>query len=256
MNLWTHEAPPDHKIVPQLINAYEEEMEYTYGDGTTLILPVDFLDDFGRHRLPEVIEGSAIIRARTHGHQTVLLRRNSLKYYEFYDGIVYPTSGSSPFDIEIGDQVMTRTTYTTLEQTTNNYSLASFEYQEMISYTSTASALPVAFYEGLVWWNMNLRSLIPTFLDLESPGKVFCRRDKIIRGPDLYHAKQGSKSRNSSQFVVGQSIIGLEVIDLMTGIITSVEGPGDWDWCKKMKTRFFPGFVNGSFKSRSLFEDI
>lgn len=263
---WTHEHLNNVVPTPELVYADEEELQYRYGDGPDLIIPAGNCD--GVDRLPEVFVGPSVIRVRTPCYQTVLIPRGTSTsgYYDFYDGIVYPNIaiGEGPYYFEMGKLCAARSRCATRENPTgtgtHSYDFADFHRQIMIPYTSSASALPVAFYNGLVWWEMNRGSLIPTFIDLLSPGKVFCQPDKIIIGPHLLFHKQGSESRNSSRFVIGERSVtfGLEVIDLVTGFITSVVAPSDFPWGKQMEDQFFPGFMDriGAFLPRCFSKEV
>ncbi|KAG5358348.1 hypothetical protein CJU89_4875 [Yarrowia sp. B02] len=49
-----------------------------------------------------------------------------------------------------------------------------------------AFANPVACYNGLIWWFMNDRDFVPTFLDRLS-GKLYVRKDWIMTATNIYH---------------------------------------------------------------------
>lgn len=118
----------------------------------------------------------------------------------------------------------------------------------------------VASYNGLMWWSRDLgkeehKLLIPTFIDLASPEKVYYRADRILTGLPYGRLDQCSRPRGMAQYVVTDSSpingdsAGLEIVDLATGVITDVEAPCDW---RNQDNYVFAGFVKDPEDDKSV----
>lgn len=117
------------------------------------------------------------------------------------------------------------------------YSLLDHDTKEMVEYgpaNELHSGL-VASYNGLVWWWQRKpkgdTTIVPTFIDLASPGKVYYCPGRAVTGLSNNAWDQGSRPAGMAQFVVSKlkSEDGLELVDLATGIITDVLAPSDWN---------------------------
>ncbi|KAG5356646.1 hypothetical protein CKK34_6014 [Yarrowia sp. E02] len=103
------------------------------------------------------------------------------------------------------------------------YCLADFANQQLVKYTDSYKAPPAALYNGTVWLLRDERCMIPTFMDLKTPKKLYYRPDKAIKGMNLsMQPSQGSQARGSAQFVVGLTDSGMDVVDLAGGSDTAV----------------------------------
>lgn len=134
------------------------------------------------------------------------------------------------------------------------FKMLSWETEEMVTYaqSDTHNHVPVALYQGLVWWNELGHSLIPTFVDLDRPGFVYYKPEKVIA---TGHTKgtnfvQGSRSRYSQQFVQTTSA-SANFFDLETGTVTSVVSPQGCSF-----GRVFGGFVFGNFVPRCVSREL
>lgn len=69
---------------------------------------------------------------------------------------------------------------------------------------------------------------MPTFIDLQNPGKIYYNKDRIIRRPRVLENMQGSKAFNASRFVISsKDPMKMVMNDLSTGIVTVVAVPED-----------------------------
>lgn len=174
----------------------------------------------------------------------------------FREGIWYESRDDDSNDVEVGGLFFRRET--------NAFLVADFVHTELVHYAPTTRSfddLPAAAYNGLVWWQMHkCASLVPTFIDLQSPGKIYYREERIMRGSRMDLCQQGSEAFDASRFVVGlveKRGVGLVkkrmvLYDLSTGTRTIVATAG---YLKEGVARFFPGFVNGEFQPRFLTSD-
>lgn len=109
-----------------------------------------------------------------------------------------------------------------------------------------ASHHPVAYYEGLVWWQLDHGALVPTFVDTSSPEtKMYVRPSKAIPvAKDPLHPFV--QCNNAPQFVVREFERGLELVDLRTGLVTLVENQRTRP---NNEGRIFLGLANGKFQA-------
>lgn len=143
---------------------------------------------------------------------------------------------------------------------TFSYSMVDLQNRQMVHFTESAWLFPrmpnmltspVASYNGLVWWALERRCMVPTFLDLQQPGKIYHNPNKAINGPELFNPYQGSRSSHSERFVVGNAVTTGEthIYDLETGQVTAVLGTKD---C--YHSDIFMGYEEGHFKPRCVSE--
>lgn len=108
-----------------------------------------------------------------------------------------------------------------------------------------------ASYAGLVWWKAG-PNLIPTFMDLDSPDKIYYNRKKTITG--LFPSskvRQCGQKRDSHHF--GLETLGGEkqLVDFATGCITIFVPPTWWKGPRAADTiKYYLGFLNGRFQAR------
>ncbi|KAG5355687.1 hypothetical protein CJU89_5392 [Yarrowia sp. B02] len=114
---------------------------------------------------------------------------------------------------------------------------------------SKNNALPEENYNGLVWWFLGDKHLVPTFLDLDNPDKVYCREDLIItlpdKAPDGLH--QCLRPENSRYLTDRTEYGGIRMVDLDQGVVTDVEKAGE---AIRDESRVFLGYENGKFLAR------
>ncbi|AOW00158.1 hypothetical protein LXG23DRAFT_50885 [Yarrowia lipolytica] len=126
------------------------------------------------------------------------------------------------------------------------FNLADLEGRKMVRYAKALRARPQAFYNGLVWWTVGDTSLVPTFIDLETPEKVYYNADGAITGFSKKNVfAQGSDTRDSSHLVATEHKYGQEIVDLATGIITLVKTQMAWP----EPSVHFLGYRDGKFQS-------
>lgn len=172
-------------------------------------------------------------------------------------------SRESPLEVQLEDTVIVRSSdeqdygyYDTDEHDIEyRYELLSWETNEMVLYAFADSTkhVPVASYKGLVWWNLDNSTLIPTFVDLDNEGEVYYRPEKAINGHEQDHGSfvQGGSAHRTRRYVFGSLGNEVDIFDLETGIITSVAFP---QGCEG--GRVYPGFVNGKFQPRCLSQEV
>ncbi|CAG82800.1 hypothetical protein B0I72DRAFT_144621 [Yarrowia lipolytica] len=178
--------------------------------------------------------GRSTVYVHLHGGGCLIMSRDK-PHYGHALTILEPYSAYDAGDVSVSKQ-------------TDGYHLANIANQSLVKYTSSTSAAPVACYNGIVWLNLReMKCLVPTFIDLSTPGKVYYRADRIITDTELMENRcsQGSKSRDAAQFLVGMTARGLDVVDLVEGTVTAVSrhyGKPDQALC-------FVGFNQGQFQA-------
>ncbi|KAG5358542.1 hypothetical protein CJU89_5143 [Yarrowia sp. B02] len=125
------------------------------------------------------------------------------------------------------------------------FNVADMESKQLIRYATSLGCRPQAFYNGLLWWSHE-ESLVPTFLDLDNPHKVYYRTDRAISGYSRTSGfAQGSQARGSSHLVVSKHKYGQEIVDLSAGTITLVRCQQGWP----AFAQHFIGYQNGKFQA-------
>lgn len=123
------------------------------------------------------------------------------------------------------------------------YEIADFKQRKMVPY-ATSNSPPVASYNGLVWWALDTRCLMPTFVDFDNPGKVYHRPEKAIVGPYQGLFQQLGRMTLSipleNVFAEGPCH---DQFDLGTGTITRIQGSGD-------SVHMVLGFEKGLYRPR------
>lgn len=109
--------------------------------------------------------------------------------------------------------------------------------------------MPVASYNGLVWCFVG-GSLVPTFVDLKTPDTTYYRTDLAIAGSinPSSSFRQCSKSQGLGQFVLNEPEDSTVVVDLATGVLTTLQEPPGWS----NYTTIIPGFLDGEFQMRCM----
>lgn len=127
----------------------------------------------------------------------------------------------------------------------SRFSLVNFAKKEVIFFCKYAN--PVAAYNGLIWLHMG-EHLLPTFVDLQTPGVVYYRAKRAIRGFDQDSLfLQASKARGLGQFVILLGRHNMPLVDLATGSLTQIQAPEGW-----LDYRIILGFQDGVFKVRCI----
>ncbi|KAG5358941.1 hypothetical protein CJU90_3668 [Yarrowia sp. C11] len=134
------------------------------------------------------------------------------------------------------------------------YEFSDTQHGIMRVYASESSAIPIALYDGLVWWCYRGTKIFPTFVDLQQPGEVFYRKDKIIvideripfgeRDNQFHQCKKPGMERYVLRKIGG----GVQVIDLVNATVTNVVNP------RKYQTHPYivMGFVDDKFWAKFL----
>lgn len=122
------------------------------------------------------------------------------------------------------------------------------ENNRMIKYPTLTASKPVAFYNGLTWWAMRKKMLVPTFVDQDT-NKIHYSPSKTLTGVSSCRFEQTSKLRDCHHFAVAGSddFPGYEIVNFATGTLTNVVPPlaGKDDFVK-----IIPGYLNGKFQAR------
>lgn len=137
------------------------------------------------------------------------------------------------------------------------YSFADFETKQMIFYPTPTSQVPTGFYNGLTWWlNQPHSTLVPTFVDQDSPDKIYYNSSKSITGVSPRGFEQTCRSCDSHHFAASHNPGGLdaEIVNFATGSITSIIPPLGWP-SDSGSIRVIPGFLNGKFQARIMCDD-
>lgn len=103
---------------------------------------------------------------------------------------------------------------------------------------------PIAFHNGILWWRLFVADgiLVPTFVDLDTPGKLLCRPERSIQCGSS-SLPQGNKQRGLSHLLFAPYLL----VDLETGLRTSLQSRADM---RPSITGVVPGFVDGQFQVR------
>lgn len=131
------------------------------------------------------------------------------------------------------------------------YRFHDFEAGTSFDYAPQSPSKPVAVYEGVLWWYVFDKGLVPTFIDMESPEKIYYRRDRTTYVPDIdiefVHCSNPRylviKSRHSD--------MSTTLVDLLTGHSTSVQGQP-----KDHSVKAFSGFVKDRFSPRYITSEL
>lgn len=245
-------VPPDMRFDIQFHGSFTEEHGTPPYGNLYSFRGYEFLvsNDYPIHeRVPIRLGRSTIV---VNGREQSMVLPKTSGGSNYTQGISY-ASGDFWDDMEVGNVFfLTTSSYHDNEFQDEAYSIADFVHNKFVHYVTTADvdSLPVATYNGFIWWHMHYHtSLVPTFIDLQNPGKVYYKKDRIIRGPRMSQFKQGSKTFDASRFVVASKDKKMALYDLSTGIVTVVAAAED---SKRDIVRFFPGFVDGEFQPRSL----
>lgn len=247
VDLWTLEKSTlskDHQII-------WDDGFYTCIDFQGIEIEVPFereqLDD-----ADAVIIGPSTITVRTDGEDSVVLPR--------YDphinaGILFPCRYPA-FLLHLEDVFMYRNWASVVNK--NLFTIADFTRKKLLPFaiSTPATVKPVASYNGLIWWGLKKRCLMPTFIDLQAPGRVYYNAKKAVIGPhqDLFQQGHGSLKR----FVIGSpqrsGLINAAktVFDLEKGDVTTVSRP---DTCDRIGRQVFLGFQNGHFRPKCMSQE-
>ncbi|KAG5358413.1 hypothetical protein CJU89_4979 [Yarrowia sp. B02] len=139
--------------------------------------------------------------------------------------------------------------------------------RSFVKYEYIPRALPVAAFKGIIWWVVFNRDmvLVPTFMDLETPGVVYTNNGMRLLFPgdfvwakkknnplcevksSYYHDKFHQFQQENSRFLVRQmQKESFEVIDLAKRTITIVDAEGQQG--KRNPPHFFPGYMKDKFQ--------
>lgn len=254
VNLWTQELSAHHRPAPELIlsdetySSDDEDEPYhmlRYKD-VGMVLPKRFCP----RRITSIKERPGYILVNTSFSTSALLSRDNP---HIDSGILLEDHMAVPdMDTYLFEEVYMTRAELSDPPDEYRYTIADFNSKEMQVYANASTPNePVAHYNGLIWWSIDRTHLVPTFIDLENPGEVYYSPKKAITVPIHLpgRIKQGSKSRNCSQFLFGvrhQDSIAT-VVNLATGIVTPINKPRD-----EPEGKVIPGFQNGQFYPRYL----
>ncbi|KAG5355390.1 hypothetical protein CJU90_4437 [Yarrowia sp. C11] len=220
--LETREELHHYEIVP--LDGVETVVKL---DGVKFTIPTSLVN---QDQIEDVVVGRSCVYVHTlHRGYLVMARNNPHFHSSFFVRSCEPRAA--------GDL--------TVLENKDGYRLPDFDNRRLVKYSTGAS--PVALYNGSVWLLRKNRCLIPTFMDLNTPEKLYFRPDKAITGMYITesHYSQGSKARGSAQFVVGMTVSGVDVVDLAGGSTTTVTH----HYGRPVPSKCFVGFDKGKFQA-------
>lgn len=103
-----------------------------------------------------------------------------------------------------------------------------------VIYAPDTISVPVASFNGLIWWVAKDKLIIPTFIDLHNPGVIYSRRTRVVSLKDpneglrkaqrqvMDNFRQCSRSLGAEQFIMRRSERGLLLVDLLAGTVTDI----------------------------------
>lgn len=238
MNHWTLQAKREDDTYHVIYSG--DDKNIIRKDGIDIHLP-GFMKPPQDPFLWTVVVGSTSISIFVGGGGVLLLPIHSPRYEH---AVVF--LGTEPA-YEAGDLVVVK------ETTSHKHHIADFHSRRMVEYAPAEDARPEALYNGLIWFSFKEKTaLVPTFIDLDTPDKVYYNVNRGISGIDTeLGMEQGYRAHNSAQFVVSANGDDCEIIDLVTGVITLVTCPYGWPH----QTMYQIGFDDGVFKARCMSED-
>lgn len=225
-----HEDPD-----PEYILRCGEGVEVSYSDE----LPEHVLAGDFELWIPHVVSTHVIVQFPD--HTAIVMQRDKPN---FKDGIYFDLKDQVGYG-EVGEAFCVSKGV--------EYSIADFESKQLVPYFSGAIILPAAFYNGLIWLDVCRMHLVPTFLDLQTPGKLYYHPEKVISvrsGDELY--RQGSRSRDSSHLLVSCSDSDWKIIDIENSTVTDIMFPSS---VTNTPPQLFPGYLNGKFMAYFLEEE-
>lgn len=167
----------------------------------------------------------------------------------FANGLQFTHNWQSP--TEIGGVLVNYVFVHATQQV--GYEFADFETKQMIEYGPAAleedPSHPVASYNGAIWWTSgsaeSLVSVIPTFMDLASPDRVYYQPHAAVTCLESQVIWQGSRARDSAQFLLcspttRHNECAMQIIDMARGTTTNVIKPPD---LVRRQLKTFVGFV-------------
>lgn len=134
-----------------------------------------------------------------------------------------------------------------------SYHLFDPHTKQFVQYARDSYSKPVASYNGLVWWIVNQRSLIPTFMDLSNPDKYYIRKDRILTvakdsndDPLDDEMPEGFVREGDNRFITRSTeSSNFQAIDLDSATVNTVEVPRN-DGAENL----FLGYMNDKFHAR------
>lgn len=129
----------------------------------------------------------------------------------------------------------------------HKYQFVDFFNKRLVEYPGETPANLTACYDGLAWWLLD-GNQVPTFMDLDTPEKVYYSEKKTITGfKTTGDFTQCDKSRESHHFAFDNELAASDMVDFATGTVTQVT-------CPLVQNsdgyRLVFGFVNGRFQPR------
>lgn len=268
LNPWTLEfqnkvEKADFKVVREDEEKKEKVIEY---QGFEFTIPASVTPDGRREGYgsdaPVTINSEHIV-VRAENRILVIPRDKP----HFKHGFEYEQDEGS---FELGNIYASKLTYVgSYNDYKQTYNFWDCHGKQFIQYVSRTPAIPIASYNGLIWFEAKNYILLPTFIDLKNPGKIYYRKDHIICFPDprmsrfslrrmelalpmIENFKQCSRRRHAQQFIVKRSDTGLLLVDLMGRTATSIQTPDDTPYRIK---HIFPGYVKSWFHARYMTDE-
>lgn len=242
----------------EYLDSNEKEYDILY-KGITITLPEEaVIDTYPPHthfKLPYPITVNRLyITVRCEGYSYIFPR--SHPHYR-YANKHFKNTGS----FEMNNVAGIKVGFPGIECSKQEYRFLDPRTRRLREYMPRCRAVPKACYNGLFWWVEKNRNVIPTFIDLEKPGVMYYRKDKIItvdegdlldeklrarrRGPYAKGEFEQSTEAGNTRFMTKQSDRGLLIIDLNSGKVTECVDPNDTG--NGEPSVFIPGFLQGKY---------
>lgn len=182
----------------------------------------------------EVFSKTAIVRFK---NGSVLAVPRDAPSYE--NGLTFNVA--DPFIVELGG-VLHIMTGGDIGDTTQ---VVDMESKQIHVYANVAESIPAAVHKGLFWWTVGKRMLIPTFLDVETQHLHYDPKRAVGYDDPGDSATWFQGKGNSCKYAIGVIDGNRELVDLDTGVVTTLRGLPEGLVC-------IPGFVGGKFCVYSL----
>lgn len=127
----------------------------------------------------------------------------------------------------------------------DQHHFADHESKQMIKYPLSVKSFIAGSYNGLVWWHIQEKILVPTFVDLETQ-QVHYNPTKILTGVSDNEFSQSSKAPHGRHFIFAGCGNSAEMVNLETGTITQITTPLGQH---HKRLPMIPGFMDGTFRA-------
>lgn len=243
----------DFRTLEVTLNEYRHELVSSDDYGTVIKCAGDFHVTLPPSIKPEDITDDIDSTVNTQSYVMVILKndrayvlRRDQPHCRHGFEIDY-IHGMQPFEIG-GNIVLSRWSSDKRIQ----YSFIDFETKIVRMYNPAATSDLVASYNGMMWWKRD-GLMVPTFVDLRSPDKVYYSATKAVTGITQFRASQCSQSRAAQFCIVDGTSDQVGIVDMARGIITTVKPPSGWP---DNEHATFVGWLDGRFQARVMSDAV